>query len=62
MSYYIYYNVYVFRWVAIYVTVFVSWYLIIFTLIFIREEVVLPILQITEFVENPDKENKSISK
>lgn len=62
MSYYIYYNVYVFRWIAIYVTVFASWYLIIFTLLFIREQVVYPIMQITEFVLNPDKENKSITK
>lgn len=49
-DFYIYYNVYRFKWVMIYFTGFTTIYLVVFTLLFIRDTVVKPILKLTEII------------
>jgi hypothetical protein len=55
IDWFIYYAIYRFKWIMIYFVMFNSAYLVIFTLLFIREIVVKPIIKLTNLIIKPEK-------
>jgi len=55
IEFYIYFAIYRFKWAIIYFIMFNSAYLVVFTLLFIRETVVKPIIKLTNLIIKPEK-------
>ena len=58
----IYMAIYQFKWLMIWFVMFNSAYLVVFTLLFIRETVVKPIIKLTNLIIKPEKYDEKMTK
>tara|TARA_B110000285_G_scaffold199080_1_gene231977 strand:- start:598 stop:987 length:390 start_codon:yes stop_codon:yes gene_type:complete len=58
----IYMAIYQFKWLMIWFVMFNSAYLVVFTLLFVRETVVKPIIKLTNLIIKPEKYDEKMTK
>ena len=58
IGFFVYYATYRFKWAMIHFVMFNTAYLVVFTLLFVRETVVKPIIKLTNLIMKPEKYNE----